>query len=438
MIYPTARAIALAALGAPVALATGLYAGGVWPVAAGWGALIAGLVVVDAGLGASRRRLEVEVDAPRVLSAAGRTAGMVVHLLFRRGLAPGRAEVAVSANDRLAVLPDRRVGRVEKRTATLALRLRAVRRGEGRIDRLWVRWTGPLGLAFKQRTVEAPQTIAVIPDVAGAKEEAIRLFSRDAAHGQKIEFDRGEGSEFQALKEFEAGMDPRSIDWKQSARHRQLLSKEYRTERNHPVYLVLDTGRLMCEPVEGAPKIDRALNAGLLLGYACLRMGDRVGLFAFDAKPRVSSRPVSGVRAFPALQAVATRVDYSTEETNFALGLTSLSSGLDRRALLVVFTDFADQVAAELMMEPLTRLAKRHQVMFVVFRDQELEDTARAEPLEPDDVSRAVVAGALLRERQTVLTRLRRLGVEIVEAPLERAGAALIARYLDLKRRDRL
>ena len=439
MIYPTGRAIAAAALGAPLALAAGLYAGGVWPLAAAWGALVGGLVAADAVLGASRRRLAVTIQAPGEISAGGDDGQLEIGLTFARGLfTPRRAELALATNDRLTARPDRGGAQVSERQARLRFRLHAERRGEGRIESLWVRWRGPLGLAFKQRRVDAPEPIPVISDIARAKEEAIRLFSRDAAHGEKIEFDRGEGSEFQSLREFEAGMDQRTIDWKQSARHGQLLSKEYRTERNHPIYLVLDTGRLMCEPLDGAPKIDRALNAALLLGYACLKTGDRVGLFAFDARPRVFSKAAAGVRAFPVLQSVAARVDYSNEETNFALGLTSLSSELDRRALVVVFTDFADSIGAELMMETLARLAKRHQVMFVVFRDQELEDAAQAEPLAPDDVSRAVVAGALLKERQVVLTRLRRMGVEIVEAPLERVGSLLIARYLDLKRRDRL
>ena len=438
MIYPTARAVALAAAGAPVALVAGLYAGGVWPVAAAWGGFAAALVLVDAGLGASRRRMEAVVASPRELSAGGEDAVLGVDLAFSRGPAPRRAEVAIAVNDRMSAWPGLGTAVVEQRRAAARFRLHAERRGLGRIEALWVRWQGPLGLAFKQRRLDAPEPIPVTTDIAGAKAEAVRLFARDAQHGEKVEFDRGEGSEYQSLHEFEPGMDPRTIDWKQSARHGQLLAKEYQTERNHPVYLVLDTGRLMCEPVESAPKIDRALNAALLMGYACLKMGDRVGLYAFDAKPRVFTKAAAGVRAFPALQAMAARVDYSTEETNFTLGLTNLSSQLDRRALVVIFTDFADSVGAELMMETLSRLTRRHQVMFVVFRDQELEALAHAEPLSPDDVSRAVVAGALLKERQVVLTRLRRMGAEIVEAPLERVGVLLIARYLDLKRRNRL
>jgi len=406
-------------------------------MAAGWSVLVALLIGLDALLSASRGKMQTSIAAPQSLSAGGAAGALDVNLVFGRRK-PAFAELAVAANPFLVVQPERQRAPVENHTATARFRLQGARRGEGRIDRLWVRWSGPLGFAYKQRLLSAPDAIAVTPDIEGAKAEAVRLFSRDANRGEKVEFDRGEGSEYQSLREFEAGMDPRSIDWKQSARHGQLLAKEYRTERNHPVYLVLDTGRLMCEPLDGAPKIDRALNVALLLGYTCLKIGDRVGLFAFDARPRLFSKAAAGVRAFPILQSVASRIDYSTEETNFTLGLTSLSGELDRRALVVIFTDFADSIGAELMMETLARLAKRHQVLFVVFRDQELESIAAAKPVGSDDVARAVVADALLKERRVVLARLRRLGVEIVEAPADKVGPALIDRYLDLKRRNRL
>ncbi|NWP56890.1 DUF58 domain-containing protein, partial [Escherichia coli] len=88
------------------------------------------------------------------------------------------------------------------------------------------------------------------------------------------------------------------IDWKQSARHAALLAKEFRTERNHNVIMALDCGRAACEPVGGVPRIDRAINAALLLSYACLRSGDRAGLFAFESAPRVTTGALGGLNAF--------------------------------------------------------------------------------------------------------------------------------------------
>jgi uncharacterized protein (DUF58 family) len=231
-------------------------------------------------------------------------------------------------------------------------------------------------------------------------------------------------------------MDTRTIDWKQSARHAKLLAKEFRTERNHPVVFAIDCGRLMCEPLLGVPRIDRALNAALLLAYVSLKLGDRAGVFAFDARPRLYTGTLSGAGAFSHLQRMAAGIDYSTEEANYTLGLTQLGAALERRSLVVVFTDFADTTSAELMLENVARLLRKHLVLFVVMRDEELESIARSEPKTADDVSRAVTADALLKGREVVASRLRRLGAHIVDAPADRIGPSLISAYLDLKRRD--
>ncbi len=105
---------------------------------------------------------------------------------------------------------------------------------------------------------------------------------------------------------------------------------------------------------------------------------------------------------------------------------------------MVVFTDFADSTSAELMVENLARLLRTHLVLFVAFRDEELESLVRAEPLTPDDVSRSVIAATLLREREVVIGRLRRMGVQILDAPADRLGTELLSTYLELKRKDLL
>jgi uncharacterized protein (DUF58 family) len=253
-----------------------------------------------------------------------------------------------------------------------------------------------------------------------------------------MQIDRGDGSEFDALREYATGMDPRSIDWKQSARHRHLLAKEFRTERNHNIVFAFDTGRLMCEPMRGVPKLDRAINAALLLAYVSLKSGDKTALFGFDARPTVTSNVLSGTGAFVHMQRLASRLDYSTEEANYTLALTSLSTKLQRRSLIILFTDFVDTISAELMIENVRRLTKRHVVLFACFEDEQLADMIEAEPRTADDVSRAVIADSLLTDRELVMRKLERLGVHVVETRPERFGADLISRYLDIKRRELL
>ena len=248
----------------------------------------------------------------------------------------------------------------------------------------------------------------------------------------------GEGQEFEALADYRPGMDRRWIDWKQSARHTHLIAKEYRVERNNNIVVAIDSGRSMCEPMEGVPRIDSAVAAALLTAFVALKDGDRVGLFGFDSHPRISSKTVSGARSFALLQRVAAGIDYSPNETNYTLALATLATGLHRRSLILVFTDFADTISAELMLNAVGALLKRHLVLFIVMRDEELETLAAAEPHEPEDVTRAVTAAALLRERRLVIARLRHLGVHVLEAAHDEAGPAVVAAYLGFKRRGLL
>ncbi len=438
MIYPTRNAIILTAAGAPVALLIGLGRPGWWLAGAAWVVFAFGLAFVDALLAASPSNLDANVTAPGSIPTGGRGEARF-RAAFSGFRVPRLVEAALETDQgKLVVTPGRTTARIGGKAAEGGFDLEPRRRGLAPLTTLWLRWRGPLGLIWKQTAEPLDRKVAIVPNVAAVKDEAIRMYSRDASFGQRVQIERGEGSEFQALREFQTGMDPRAIDWKQTARHGKLLAKEFRTERNHPIVFALDTGRLMCEPVAGLPRVDHALNGALILAYVALKSGDRVGFFAFDAKPRLVTGSVSGVGAFPMLQRLAASIDYSAEETNFTLGLTQLSGALERRSLVVVFTDFADTTSAQLMIENVARLLKTHLVLFVVFRDEELEGLIEAEPLSPDDVSRAVIADALMRERDLVITRLKRMGVEVLDTPVKSLGPDLLSRYLDLKRRDRL
>jgi uncharacterized protein (DUF58 family) len=217
-----------------------------------------------------------------------------------------------------------------------------------------------------------------------------------------------------------------------------LLAREFRIEENNNLVLAIDSGRLMCEPVDGVPKVDRAVTAALLTAFIALKGGDLVSLFGFDARPRVSSGAVRGSASFAMIQKRAAEIDYSTEETNFTLALTTLAAKLDRRSLVIIFTDFVDPISAELMLRTVGRLTERHLVLFMMMKDVELETLADMPPATPEDVARSVTAGGLLRERQVVIGRLRLLGAHVIEADHQRLGPTLIERYIQLKEENLL
>ena len=429
MIYPSGRAGILAAAASVPAFAIAVAVPQYWYTGLIGVILIVALTAVDALAAAPKRSMEGRVAAP-----PGAYVGQDIDIAVTAPPLSQRVEARVSHDARLSLVKDRR----QVAHGVLALTFNAVRRGTSILDTLWLRWAGPFGLVWRQQQVPLNYSVSIIPDIRPARAEALRLFRRDMPIGETVQIDVGSGAEFQALAEYRTGMDRRAIDWKRSAHHSKLLAKEYRIERNNDIVFAIDGGRLMSEPVGGLPKLDRAVSAALSAAFVALKLGDKVSLFGFDSRPRVASGSVSGAGSFGVFQRLAAQIDYSSDETNYTFALTTLGAKLVRRSLLLIFTDFADPTSAELMLRQVQTLAQKHLILFVLMRDVELEDMAATAPDTTADVSRAVVAASLLRERKIVIARLQRLGVHVVEAPYERLGTDLVNAYLDLKKRDLL
>lgn len=437
MIYPARRAVLAAAACAPAALAIGVLVPQYWFAGLAFLGFLAALLALDAAMGAMPRDVEAHAEGPQT-AGVGSEVGLEVTVRFTRG-APSACEVAISGHYLLE--PTDGLTRdlpLASGRGGATFRLRGLRRGKAVAEAVWVRWRGPFGLMWKQRRLGLGAEILIVPDIRAVRDRSAQLLHRDMLHGLVAQMQLGEGAEFEALAEYQQGMDRRSIDWKSSARHVQLLAKEYRTERNNNVIIALDSGRTMCEPLAGLPRIDAAVSAALLTAFVALKDGDRVSLFGFDSHPRVSTRPVSGARSFALLQRVAGSIEYSDRETNYTLALATLATGLHRRSLIVIFTDFADTISAELMLQAVGALLSRHLVLFILFRDEELDGFMAAEPATAEDVTKAVTAASLLRQRRLVISRLRRLGVHVVEAAHQEAGPALLNAYIDMKRRNLL
>lgn len=458
------------AAGLAVALVPVVVSIRLWPLWVLYGAATALALAADAALAPRDRDVHWELDLPSVLGIgeaheavlrvaldaqlAGGARRSVTALLDVAGpLAPvtARSTVLALANDAPAVAGSD--GRGPR--GGIRFPLVARRRGTGRVETVWVRLPGPLGLVERTAISAAERTVSIHPSIGRVRRAAIRFADRRTyLAGLKIERYVGDGTDFEALREFVPGHDARSIDWKATARHRRLLCREFRAERDHQVVIAFDTGRLMAEPVgRGAPtlsgvsgaggpaepaipRLDHAIHAGLVLAYVALRSGDRVGLYAFDERPRLFAAPQAGGRWFPAFLDLTAGLDYTDAETNFTLGLTELAGRLHRRSLVVVLTDFVDSITAELMADNLTRLARRHLVMFVALRDPLLDALVGARPESMLDVQRAVVAAGLERDRERVLARLRRVGVFAVDLTPARVEPRVLERYLEIKRKE--
>ena len=429
---PTERAAWLAAALAPVALVIAATAPGAWVAAPVLGGLLLALVALDAGLAGRNQSWaihapsDVEVGQPAILAVSAQFAG-------------GRRRT-VSA----ALATDPRLAEGGQVSLTLMPRthepgwrgetpITATRRGTAAVTEAWLRWEGPMGLGARQVSYPLEQAVRVWPDLSPVRSKDLQTFLRNAQTGLIARRIRGEGTQFEALSEYEPGMDRRRIDWKASARHTRLYARENESERNNQIVFAFDCGQAMCEPVDGLPRIDRAVSAALTCAYVALKGGDKCALFGFARRPLLFTPFIGDARAFHRLQSAAAGLDYEATEPNFTLALATLTTKLKRRSLVVVFSDFTDPTAAELMVESLGRLANKHLVLFVTMADAEIEAQIAAPPADIATLARAVTADSLAQQRKLVLQRLRRMGIDVIEAPWEKIGPQLIDRYFLIK-----
>lgn len=436
MIRPTLRAVLLFAVSLPAALLIVTLYRDYWYVSLYLPLAVLVFIAIDMTMALPNRRLYSDLEAPNRLNV-GQSGAARLSLLAENYSRPVVIEALLEQSGDAAP-PRIASGRMSDGRLDLDLLIVPARRGQVLIKCLWLRWRGPFGLIEMRRQEPIEKTIDVTPDINGIHQAALQFFARNAVYGTKTQHLKGEGSEFDTLREYAPGMDNRFIDWKRSASHRKLLCKEFRQERNHQIILGFDAGHLMPEPIDGMPKLDHAIKAGLLLSWVSLHNGDLIGGAGFDARLRSFLKPGRGMPYFTRFQRFAAELAYRTEETNFTLGLAELSVRLQRRALIVLFTEFVDAISAELLIESLQIIARTHVVIFVTLRDPMLTRLRDGPPDDFSSAAKAVIADGFLRERAIVLERIARLGVHCLDVPAKGVSAALLNRYLMIKQRGLL
>lgn len=432
-LVPTPRAAWSIAGLAPLAVVIGAISPQFWVIAPIVAVALIVLIVLDGLIAGSCEEWQVIAPAD---TEVGQETALDVHARFARTGGFGH-EAALEFDPRLGPEGSADFELVPTGVANEFSGTQSVhpsRRGTAPITRAWLRWNGPLGLGARQDVkVLDGQEVRIWPDLTPVRSKELQTFLRDAQTGLIARRIRGEGTQFEALTEYEPGMDRRRIDWRASARHVSLYARENESERNNQIVFAFDCGQAMCEPVEGLPRIDRAVSAALTCAYVALKSGDKAALFGFAQAPRVMTPFVSDTRGFHRLQSAAAALDYESAEPNFTLALATLTSKLQRRSLIVLFSDFTDPTAAEMMVESMGRLVKKHLLLFVTIEDSELETFIEEEPGDVATLARSVTADTLLQQRRVVLQRLRQMGVDVIEAPYDKIGYDLIDRYYTIK-----
>ncbi|WP_431875159.1 DUF58 domain-containing protein [Amycolatopsis sacchari] len=424
----TARAGVLAAIGAVVVALAAPSWTGVVAVAA----VVLLLIVVDLLLAGGVRGLVFTRDGD-TSTRLGEPAE--VRLTITN---PGRRRVRGQVRDAwppsAGVVRDRAPVLVppgERRT--VAVELRPTRRGERQAFRVTVRSAGPLGIAARQGSHRVPWVVRVLPPFHSRRHLPARLTRLQQLDGRQAALVRGAGTEFDSLREYVIGDDVRSIDWRATARARDVMVRTWRPERDRHVLLVLDTGRTSAGRVGDEPRLDAMLEAALLLATLASRAGDRVDLLAYDRQVRTSVRGTS----VPALVNALALLEPSLVETD-ARGLVGeVLRRTPHRSLVVLLTGLDVAPLEEGLLPVLPSLTARHRLLVASVADPRVAEMARGRG-SAEAVYEAAAAERTLAERRHVEALLRRKGVEVVDAEPDALPPALADRYLALKAAGRL
>jgi uncharacterized protein (DUF58 family) len=319
----------------------------------------------------------------------------------------------------------------------LTTTLNPTRRGERNASGVTIRAVGPLGIAARQRTRPVPWTYRVLPAFTSRRllpDKLARLRELDGAVAVMI---RGQGSEFDSLRGYVDGDDPRSIDWRATARRQEVVVRTWRPERDRQVILVLDTGRTSAARVEAAPRFDASLDAALLLAALARAAGDRVGLLAHDRVPRAAVPMTRQGEVLPAIMRATADLEPVLVETDVAAIAAQLMRQARRRSLIVWFTALEPAALQAGLLPSLPALTRRHTVLLAALSDPRLDELA-ATRNDAESAYRAAAAEQARSDRVTLAATLRRRGVVVATAPPATFASTVADAYLDLKAAGKL
>jgi uncharacterized protein (DUF58 family) len=314
------------------------------------------------------------------------------------------------------------------------------RRGPYELGDIYLRYLSFLGLFWRQTRVPAQIKIRVLSDLKALTDLSIKL-SSSTELGELHQRKRGQGTDFASLREYVTGDDPRSIDWKATARRHRPIVRTYEAEQEQKLLVLIDAGRMMVSEVGRLTRFDHALNAGLSLALTGLTYNDQVGFGIFADKPLLYMPARRGKDYFKKIVDATSGVEPRMIEPDYAGMLAHFATLQKTRALFVVLTDLTDPSGSQMLLSGLAHLGKRHLAFCVTLKDRRIQQLAQA----PDDgrttragkldIFKRAVAVDLLQQRELALNVLKKQGCLVLDEAPEELSTRLIDSYLEIKRK---
>ncbi len=422
----TGRAVGLLALGiVPVLLVPR------WVTVATWAVLWAGGLTVDAARAVPVRAVQVRRAPIPALRHGQRTES---HLqVFNTASRVLRAVVRDAWQPSAGTGPNRHRLRVPpEELRRVRTELHPWRRGEIHAAGVTVRSFGPFGLLARQDTVEVPGMLRVLPEFSSRRHLPSRLARLREMDGRTAVHVRGQGTEFDSLREYVIGDDVRAIDWRASARRADVVVRTWRPERDRRVLIVLDTSRLAAARLGPAPRLEAGIEAALLLSALATRAGDRVDLVAVDRTVRARVRGVQGAALMSTMARALAPVEAELVEPDWALVAREVRERLSQRALVVFLTALEPGAVESGLISVAATVGRDHQVMLASAEDPE-EHRMRRQRGSTAELFDAAAAERAELERAALAERLIRTGARVVRRGPQELAPAVADSYLALK-----
>ena len=317
--------------------------------------------------------------------------------------------------------------------------VKPLRRGCYFFNRTVVRFRGLLELVVFQQEYGEACRVEVYPDIAAISRFELRMKRGQMAEaGLVTERRRGCGSDFESLREYVKGDEFRRIDWKASARKNKLITREFQSEVNQSVLVVLDCSRSMGAVVDHLTLLDHAVNSALILGYQVMKKGDRIGLLAFSDRPHIFLPPGRGKAHFYSFTRHLYAIAANRVEPDYETVLRAISASRLRRSLLMVITDLTSGEAVNKMLAAVPMVSRKHLTAVISVLDPKLQDIANAVPDNVDAVYDKVVARSMIERVAGLSRHIEKIGVATMLITPRQLNSKLLSHYLQIKMRSQL
>ena len=324
-------------------------------------------------------------------------------------------------------------------TLTFSYHLTPLRRGECQFGPLTLRLKTSLGLWIAQRDWSLPDQVKVFPNLLQTKQQQLLARQqRTRQMGLRAMRLRGQGTEFESLREYLPDDELRRIDWKASARRHTLVARQYDIERSQQIMLVLDMGRTMASHLDYMTKLDHAINAAVLLTYVASQAQDRVGVMAFAEQVVAYMPPGKGTGQLPLVLDQVYPLQPRAVESDYRAAFTFLANRVRKRSLIVIFTDLIDPDSSRRLLDNLALLHPQHTVLCVALSDYELQAILAGAPADATALYQQTMADIVLEDRQLALATLHHRGILTLDAVPSDLSVAVVNRYLAIKREGRV